>query len=59
MPIQRANDISIRLPEGKKHLKDSLLKIAENNSMTFTQLMIVVIESFLALPEKKITIKLK
>lgn len=59
MENQRPNDIAVRLPASKKHLKNDLLKIAKRNDMTMTQLMVVVIESFLALPEKTITIKLK
>lgn len=56
---QRVHDIAIRFPKEKKHLKKKLLAIAKRNSMTMTQVVIIVIESFLALPEKTITIKLK
>lgn len=56
---QKPFDISVRLPGNKKHLKRKLVRIAALNSISLTNLMIIIIERFLASPEKKILIKIK
>ena len=55
------HDIAIRLPADKKHLKTALWKVAVKNNMTFTQLMVIVIENFFDDYKAKngITVKLK
>ena len=58
--VTRPNDITIRLPASKKHLKQDLLKIAQKNGWTLTQLMIFVIEWFIeARKEKNLSVKIK
>lgn len=60
MTDSRPHDISIRLPANKKHLKEELLKISAENNISYTQLMVYVIEWFLdARKKKKFTIALK
>lgn len=49
MPEQKkpGHDIAIRLPADKKHLREKIWEVARKNNMTLTQLMVIVIESFL------------
>lgn len=53
----RLNDIAIRLPASKKHLKNKLIAIAKKNSMTMTQIVVIAIEHFLSSPDVSIKIK--
>lgn len=57
MKDQRLNDIAIRLPASKKHLKSKLIAIAKKNSMTMTQIVVIAIEHFLSSPDVSIKIK--
>ena len=54
-------DISIRLPLGKKHLKEKIVKMAADNGISMTTLVIYMIEWFLEERQKNrvFTITLK
>lgn len=43
----KSHDIAIRLPESKKYIKARLVKIAEKNGMTVTQLVTLALDSFI------------
>lgn len=55
------HDIAIRLPKDAKHFKEMLWAVARKNNITFTQLMVIVVQNFFDAYEKKkgVTIKLK
>jgi hypothetical protein len=54
-------DISIRLPLGKKHLKEKLVKMAADNGISMTTLVIYIFEWFFEERQKgkAFTIRLK
>lgn len=56
---QAANDIQIRLPKQKKHLKPALVKLARENGLSFTQLVIFILEDFLRRRETGETLKVE
>lgn len=56
---QKPFDISIRLPANKKYLKEKLVRIAERNSISLTDLVVLILNDFIDTPEKKISINLK
>jgi len=56
---QKPFDISIRLPGNKKYLKEKLVRIAARNSISLTDLVVLILNDFIETPEKKISINLK
>jgi hypothetical protein len=57
MKNPRLNDIAIRLPASKKHLKSKLIAIAKKNGLTLTQVVTIALEHFLSSPDVSIKIK--